>query len=450
MAFNELVAQKIKDFEQQGVPQVFERDLDLGNLQEPKRDNIVNVIVGARRCGKTYRLYQEMQRLLRGGVSFDRMLYFNFEDERLRPYEPSLLADVLDTFYALYPAARVEGAYIFFDEIQEVPEWGAFLRRVVDTGKETVYVTGSSSKMVSAELKSEFRGRSLVRELFPLSFSEYVRYNTGFALASDAALSSSDVALLRHQLNGYLERGGYIATLGQTPADAIQLLQEYASRTVAMDVVERFDIRNPRLASLFLTRCMASSGRELSVNKVYNEFKSRQIPVSRNTLSDLLAYYEDAYLLFSVPEFTRSLADNTRSASKVYAADPAMFGAFSPASASDQGQRLETAVFNALRRRTQAVRTGSVYRLLLKEGGKSHEVDFVAGDALLMQAYDLIQMSVNMVSEKMREREIAALDAAMAQFGLGESTIITMDEQADIQCEHGLVRIVPAWKWLLA
>lgn len=450
MAFNELVAQKIKDFEQQGVPQVFERDLDLGNLQEPKRDNIVNVIVGARRCGKTYRLYQEMQRLLRGGVSFDRMLYFNFEDERLRPYEPSLLADVLDTFYALYPAARVEGTYIFFDEIQEVPEWGAFLRRVVDTGKATVYVTGSSSKMLSAELKSEFRGRSLVRELFPLSFSEYVRYNTGFALASDAALSSSDVALLRHQLNGYLERGGYIATLGQTPADAIQLLQEYASRTVAMDVVERFDIRNPRLASLFLTRCMASSGRELSVNKVYNEFKSRQIPVSRNTLSDLLAYYEDAYLLFSVPEFTRSLADNTRSASKVYAADPAMFGAFSPASASDQGQRLETAVFNALRRRSPAVRTGSVCRLLLKEGGKSHEVDFVAGDALLMQAYDLIQVSVNMVSEKTREREIAALDAAMAQFGLGESTIITMDEQADIQCEHGLVRIVPAWKWLLA
>ena len=59
MAFNDLVAQKIKDFEQQGIPQVFERDLDLGNPQEPKRDNIVYVIVGARRCGKTYRLYQE-------------------------------------------------------------------------------------------------------------------------------------------------------------------------------------------------------------------------------------------------------------------------------------------------------------------------------------------------------------------------------------------------------
>lgn len=450
MAFNDLVAQKIKDFEQQGVPQVFERDLDLGNPQEPKRDNIVNVIVGARRCGKTYRLYQEMQRLQGQGIEFDRMLYFNFEDERLRPYEPSLLADVLDTFYALYPAARTEGAYIFFDEIQEIPEWGTFLRRVVDTEKATVFVTGSSSKMLSAELKSEFRGRSLVRELFPMSFSEYVRYNTGAVPAPDAPLSSSDAAVLRNQLSGYLERGGFIATLDQAPADAIQLLQEYASRTVAMDVVERFDIRNPRLASLFLARCMASSGRELSVNKVYNEFKSRQIPVSRNTLSDLLAYYEDAYLLFSVSEFSRSLASNTRSASKVYAADPAMFGAFSPAAVSDQGQRLETAVFNALRRRTPAVRPGSVCRLLIKDKNKSHEVDFVAGDALLMQAYGLIQVSVDMTSEKTREREIAALDAAMAQFDLGESVIVTMDEQADIPCKHGVVHAVPAWKWLLS
>lgn len=450
MAFNDLVAQKIKDFEQQGIPQVFERDLDLGNPQEPKRDNIVYVIVGARRCGKTYRLYQEIRRLQGQGVELDRMLYFNFEDERLRPYEPSLLADVLDTFYALYPAARGEGAYLFFDEIQEIPEWGAFLRRVVDTEKATVYVTGSSSKMLSSELKSEFRGRSLVRELFPLSFSEYVRYKTGGVPESNAPFSSSAAALLRHHLVGYLERGGFIATLEQTPADAIQLLQEYASRTVAMDVVERYDVKNPRLASLFLARCMASSGRELSVNRVYNEFKSRQISVSRNTLSDLLEYYEDAYLLFSVPEFTRSLANNTRSASKVYAVDPAMFGAFSPASALDHGQRLETAVFNALRRRTPAVRPGSVCRLLIKDKNKSHEVDFVAGDALLMQAYGLIQVSVDMTSEKTREREIAALDAAMAQFDLGESVIVTMDEQADIPCKHGVVHAVPAWKWLLS
>ena len=117
MAFNDLIAQKIKDFEQQGVPQVFERDLDLGNPQEPKRDNIVNVVVGARRCGKTYRLYQEMLRLRGRGVELDRMLYFNFEDERLRPYEPSLLADVLDTFVLLVMTTFFWGASYYLTDI---------------------------------------------------------------------------------------------------------------------------------------------------------------------------------------------------------------------------------------------------------------------------------------------------------------------------------------------
>ena len=79
--------------------------------------------------------------------------------------------------------------------------------------------------MLSSELKSEFRGRSLIRELFPLSFSEYVRYKTGSVFEPDATFSPSDAALLRHHLIGYLERGGFIATLEQTPADAIQLLQ---------------------------------------------------------------------------------------------------------------------------------------------------------------------------------------------------------------------------------
>ena len=106
-------------------------------------------------------------------------------------------------------------------------------------------------------------------------------------------------------------------------------------------------------------------------------------------------------------------------------------------------------MFNALRRKTPAVRTGSVCRLLIKEKSKSHEVDFVAGDALLMRAYSLIQVSADMAREKTREREIAALDASMAQFDLGESAIVTMDEQTDISCEHGVVHVVPAWKWLL-
>lgn len=449
MPMNQLIADKIADFEAQGLPDLFERDLSLGEIKPPARGNLVTVVVGTRRCGKTYRLYQQMKELLDRGIGFDRMLYFNFEDERLKPYDASLLGDVVDTFYALHPVARKEGAYFFFDEIQEVPEWGTFLRRMVDTAKVTMVATGSSSKMLSTELGSEFRGRAISRELFPLSFSEFVRYKTGMRLRADDAFSESDKAVLRNALPEYLTRGGYIASLEQAPADAVFLLQEYAQRTVAMDVIERYALRNPRVASLFLSRCLASSGRELSVSKVYGEFKSRQVSVSRETLTNLLGYYQDAYLLFCVEEFSRSIADNRRSATKVYAVDPGLFGAFSPAAAIDSGQRLETAVFDALRRSVSPLRAGTISRLLIKEGSRSHEVDFVLGDALLMQTSELIQVTVGLENEKTRERELSALDAAMERYGRSESTMVTMDEEGTVERGGRTVKVVPAWKWLL-
>lgn len=132
---NSIVAEKIQDFFDTGIPEVFERDLDLGAVQPPARGNLAIVVAGVRRCGKTYRLYQEMHRIVQAGYSFDNILYFNFKDERLRPYDSQLLSKVLDTFYAMRPQAKTEGAFLFFDEIQEVPEWGAFLRRVIDTQK---------------------------------------------------------------------------------------------------------------------------------------------------------------------------------------------------------------------------------------------------------------------------------------------------------------------------
>ena len=155
---NSVVVEKIQDFFGSGIPEVFDRDLDLGAIRPPASGNLATVVTGMRRCGKTYRLYQEMHRIVQSGHPFENILYFNFEDERLRPYNPQLLSEVLDAFYALRPQAKTEGAFLFFDEIQEVPEWGAFLRRVIDTQKATVYAAGSSSKMLSTGLASEFRG----------------------------------------------------------------------------------------------------------------------------------------------------------------------------------------------------------------------------------------------------------------------------------------------------
>lgn len=449
MAFNPLVQEKILDFEQMGIPEVFNRDLQLLPIQKPARNNLAQVIVGTRRCGKTYRLFQEMRDVIAMGYKHETMLYFNFEDERLKPYSSELLSDVLDTFFAMHPAAREEGCFLFFDEIQEVPDWSLFLRRVIDSIKATVYVTGSSSKMLSAELASEFRGRSLSRELFPLSFSEFVRWTKGMRLVSSNGFSSTEVAVLRNALSDYLLRGGYMAALTLPAVDGMMLMQEYAYRTVAMDVVERYNLRTPQVAMSFLSRCLASSARELSVNKVANEFKSRGVSTSRETLANLLTYYEEAYLVFSLGDLSRALADNPRSSSKVYTVDPGMFAAFSRAASKEEGQRLETAVFNKLRRIAPMARVGSLARLVFEHEGASHEVDFVMGDALLGDVFRLVQVSVDLVNPKTRKREVSALDAAMEKYGIDEATIVTMDTEETVATEVGTIHVVPAWKWLL-
>ena len=110
-----VVVEKLEDFYASGIPATFERDLSLGDVAAPATGNLVQVIVGVRRCGKTYRLYQEMRRILALGVDLRSILYFNFDDERLKPYDVALLDDVVETFFAMNPKAKDEGAYLFFD-----------------------------------------------------------------------------------------------------------------------------------------------------------------------------------------------------------------------------------------------------------------------------------------------------------------------------------------------
>lgn len=135
-------------------------------------------------------------------------------------------------------------------------------------------------------------------------------------------------------------------------------------------------------------------------------------------------------------------------AAKVYAVDPGMFAAFSPSGVIDEAQRLETAVFLKLRQKTGALRAGTISRVLINNGQR-HEIDFVIGDALLGEAFQLIQVSCDITSQKTRLREVSALQLAMKRFGVEEGTIVTLYGEESITVPEGVIRVVPAWKWLL-
>jgi predicted AAA+ superfamily ATPase len=409
------------------------------------------VITGVRRCGKTYRLFQAIDELLVQGTASSQILYFNFEDDRLKPFTSNLGDCVVETFFAMNPASRRDGAYLFLDEIQVVPDWDIWLRRIVDTEKVTVFATGSSAKLLSQDIASAFRGRALSYEMSPYSFSEFVRLHTTSSF-DDEVFTPAQQSELTNLMHRYLERGGFPDAQTLALERATTLLQDYSNRVVSADVIERHNVGNPKVASLFAQRVLANNARELSLRKTENAFKSLGIRTNRAFLADLLDHFEDAHLAYTVMPLTRALADNPRSAVKVYAVDPGLARAVSPAAAKDVAQRLEDAVYLELRRRLVDRRPGAISNIRTQQG---YEVDFVVGDAATQEGFALYQVSTSLVEDKRTfNRETRALRAAMEECHLDEATLITLNEERNLSIElsngkSGRIKIIPAWKWCL-
>ena len=445
---NEIVLETLQTFSLDDYRPIVSRDLDLGTPFPPKAGNLVKVIKGMRRSGKSYRLFQEMDALHQSGVPWDRICYFNFEDERLRPVCPATGDEVLRTFELLHPGCFDQGVFLFFDEIQEMEDWGAWLRRIVDTKKATIYVSGSSSQMLSSEIGTEFRGRAIDFELLPCSFREVLRFDSSqSSLDKNAPFTSLEAARLRAAFLAYLEKGGFPSVQGLPSMQRIAVLQSYVQRVVARDVVERHDVQRPRIASALATRALGSNAREFSIRKTENDFRSAGLNTSRVLLSDLLSYFEEAYLFFQVKQLSRSLSENSTARLKLYAVDPGLALANSRASVTDLGQRLEDAVYLELRRRSVGMRADEISSLKTKAHG--YEIDFVRGDALF-GATDLYQVCVSTEDEKTRNRELRALWEAMEENHLDHATLITGEGDAEtIQGERGSIEMVPAWEWFL-
>lgn len=444
---NDVIASKLRDFSIDAYRPIYPRTLDLGESLAPRVGNLVKVVTGIRRCGKSYRLLQEIDRLLNAGVSSDRICYFDFDDDRLKPCTPQTGDEVLEAFYALNPSALTDGAYLFFDELQEMDEWGSWLRRIVSTRKATIYVSGSSSTMLSTEISTAFRGRALDFELLPFSFAEYVSAR-GIAPARAGFPSTEERLILESACRDYLRDGGFPATFDLPRPQAIALLQSYTQRVVARDVVERHDLRQPRVASLFSQRLLALNARQLSLRKTVSDLRAAGVPTTKETLGDLLAYFQEAFLVFTVRELSFSLAETTTSQPKVYAVDPGLALACGTAHALDEGQRLEDAVYLELRRRSLGMRRNAISSFKTKEHG--YEVDFVVGDALTGNVFELYQVCADVSDEKTHERELRSLWEALEQSNQDAATLI-VGTGTDAVFNQGGKRVVqvPAWKWLL-
>ena len=421
------------------LPALTLRDVDL-----PEVANKADAVIGMRRSGKTYRLFQEMQRLVDDGVPRRHILYVNFEDDRLGAVDAAMLDDILETFYSLSPEARSAGAYLFFDEIQVVSGWSRFARRVLESEDVRLYVSGSSAKMLSTEVATEFRGRGFPVELLPFSFRESLWHGGVEPPASEPG------PRLRSRLEArfidYLQTGGFPEVQGLDQDKRVQVLQDYVELVLVRDVVERHDRANVAAVRAFASALLRSSGKMFSVNKVYNDLKSRGIAVGKDTLHLLLDDLDDAFLVFSVEVFRTSQRARDVMPKKAYVIDPGLAQAVSHAMSQDVGARLETAVYLECRRRLGPARPGAISYYVSERG---HEVDFALGKVDEPYVSELVQVCASLGDPSTRARELRGLEEAMAELKLHHATLVTLRDSGRVGTGAGTIEIVPAWRWFL-
>jgi predicted AAA+ superfamily ATPase len=437
----------IREWQERPLPELTCRDLAV-----KLKGSLAVSIIGMRRSGKTWRLFQEMETLVKEGVQKERILYFNFDDSRLASHDgtgPELLDELLESYFRLYPKFRREGAYFFFDEIQEISGWAKFARRLIDTEKVKLFLSGSSAKLLSTEVATEFRGRSLAFELLPFSFKETLRYH-----GISPKPSPLDRSVYEKAFGEYLVTGGFPEALMQDdPSIRTGLLQSYLDSVVLRDVLERYGLSNARGVKELAHTLIRNNGNLVSVKRLSDQLAGRRIAMSRETTGRICAHLEDAFLVFFVPIYAYSLQKIRVNPQKVYAVDPGLAFAFSASPSENLGYRLEQAVYLELRRRYPLFRQISYY--LTEDRG---EVDFVLGDPARQLPRELIQVCASLRQRETREREINTLACAMKELKLKQGTIITLCEQDEIKItanvrskkgSAGRIRVVPAWKWFL-
>lgn len=447
---NPIVLDAINAFDISIYEPIIPRRLSLGETLAPKAGNLVKIVTGMRRSGKSYRLFQEMKKVHDEGVPWNCICYFNFEDYRLSPVTPKVGDEVLEAFETINPGSFDQGVFLFFDELQEMQNWGKWLRRIVDTRRVTIYATGSSSRMLSSEITTAFRGRAIDFELLPLSFSESILFNNmDIPSHGKPAFTERERLALQSALQNYLKVGGFPAVQGLSDQERIPLLQSYAQQVISRDVVERHSLTKPRTASMFAQKVLGSNARQLSLRKSENELRSIGVMTSRESLANMLDCFEQAYLVFVVKDRTYHLAEATNSIPKTYAIDPGLAAANSKAYTNDLGQRLEDAVYLELRRRNASDRNEAITSLRTKEHG--YEVDFATGDALLENDLTLYQVCADVNDAKTLDREIRALWEAMAEHDIKNATLIATDgNPASYERDGFVVSQVPAWQWFLS
>lgn len=376
------------------------------------------VISGIRRCGKSTLLQQIRE------SKKERDYFLNFDDERLVHMTAADLQLLHETFMELFGVQT----NFYFDEIQNVPGWERFVRRLHDAGNK-VFVTGSNATMLSRELGTHLTGRYLPFELFPFSFREFLKFS-GHSLSSLEQHSSHGRSLIQKWFLEYFNKGGFPGFLSSGNPETLKSLYQ---SILYRDVMVRNHLTSEK-EMLELVYYLASN----IARPTTNSSLALTIGVKNaTTIRNYLGFLENTYLLFQLHAFDYSVKKQLRNPRKTYFIDIALVRTLGFLFSDESGRLLENLVFIELKRRGLDI--------YYHKGKK--ECDFVIRHGTgVSQA---IQVCHTLDSQETRNRELAGLLDAMTVYNLAEGRILTASTEEKFTSAKGTILIQPVWKWLM-
>jgi predicted AAA+ superfamily ATPase len=415
--------------EETTLPKLIQRTIDPVNI-ERLRD--ILAIVGPRRAGKTFLMYQLIKSLLETGRWTKKdILFVDFEDYRLKGFRTEEMDSLFVAFNQLtgqYPK------FLFFDEVQYLPDWSRVLRTLHNRGRYHIIISGSNSKLLEREVATELRGRYTDLLLFPFSFQEFLQFRQ--IPFTPALLQTSARGRILRAFDEYLRDGGFPEVLTrESTTEKRRLLQTYYNTIFYRDILERFNIKAKVILDGMMTYVVNTPSELFSISSFEKQLQSKSIPGSKRTISNYLRYLEDAFFVIANEKFSYSPRQRLMNPKKVYLSDTGFLMLGTPFS-ENRGQFLENAVAIELFRRG--------HEMFYFKG--KQECDFILKEGTRPREAIQVCWELRPQNEK---REIQGLTEAMTVLKLQKGTILTYTQEETRKVSGQTISIYPVWKWLL-
>ncbi len=388
------------------------------------------VLTGVRRSGKSSLFYLLMKHLLEKGVDRSQILLINFEEPLFSTYLSIPFLEKLITLYKerVNPDKKI---FFFLDEIQNLPDWQKWVRREADLKEHKIFLTGSSSKLLSSEISTLLTGRYYSFSVFPLSFREFLKWQ-GIGYSSEIERVENK-PIIRKAFSQYLHWGGFPEiVLIDSEERQKKILYQYFDDILFRDVIFRYQIRDAKLLQGIAQYYLTNVASLHSFNRIRNIFSTSVDNVRRYS-----TFLEESFLIFFLPRFSFKLSEQQKSNRKVYASDTGLRNVIGFRFSSDTGKLAEN--------------TAALHLLKISDElyyfANSGECDFITRK---QDQFEAIQVCLDDLSEeKVRKREIRGLITAMRTLGQNRGTIFTNDMEKEEKVEDVQIIFRPLWKYLI-